>query len=118
MVAYSDHTCVSFLVNSHHDSKVPNEQDPLVCSQTPIIKHEYPKEDTPRNHTDNLDPTLWSDLKDFELSKPTIGLKMTSDNADTVYSCTDHSQSLEMDFGGFSSHFISTDFHFDESHLL
>ncbi|XP_061356062.1 probable WRKY transcription factor 70 [Gastrolobium bilobum] len=115
MVTYSD-TLDSFLVNgSHPDSKVPNEQDPPISSQDPTIIKEHPKQETPSDLTDNLDPTLWSDLKDFELSKPaTIPLKMASDNADTVYSCTG-SQSLDLDFGVFSSHF---GIHFDESNLL
>ncbi|OIV98074.1 hypothetical protein TanjilG_09567 [Lupinus angustifolius] len=113
MVTYSD-TLDSFLVNSNSDSKVPNEKDAPFCSQ--IIKQEYPKEDIPNDLKDNLDPTLWSDLKDLELYKPAIVLSKV-DNADTVYSCTDDSQSLDLDFGVFPSHF-STDFHFDESHLL
>ncbi|KAE9604100.1 hypothetical protein Lal_00002295 [Lupinus albus] len=89
MVTYSDTL----------DSKVPNEKDTTFCSQIiPIIKQEYPKEDTFNNDLkDNLDPTLWSDLKDLELYKPAIV--------------------LSKDFGVFHSHF-STDFHFDESHLL
>ncbi|CAL0305343.1 unnamed protein product [Lupinus luteus] len=118
MVTYSD-TLDSFLVNSNSDSKVPNEKDTPFCSQIdPIIKQEYPKEDTSNDLKDNLDPTLWSDLKDLELYKPAILLsKVQSDNADTVYSCTDDSQSLRLDFGVFPSHF-STDFHFDENHLL
>ncbi|XP_019414293.1 PREDICTED: probable WRKY transcription factor 70 isoform X2 [Lupinus angustifolius] len=94
MVTYSD-TLDSFLVNSNSDSKVPNEKDAPFCSQ--IIKQEYPKEDIPNDLKDNLDPTLWSDLKDLELYKPAIV--------------------LSKDFGVFPSHF-STDFHFDESHLL
>ncbi|KAJ1387528.1 WRKY domain [Sesbania bispinosa] len=104
MVKYSD-TWDSFLVNSHHgdESKVPNLQAPPI---SPTVKQEYPNDDT-----DNL----WSDLKDFELSKPAI---VPSDNVDTVYSCTG-SQNLDMDFGVFSSHHFTTDFHFDdESHLL
>ena len=112
----------SYLVNFHNpDSKVsPHEHDPPISSQTPtIVKQEHPKEDTQSDLTDNLDPSLWSDLKDFELSKPAITpIKMASDNADTVYSCTG-SQCLDMDFGVFSSHHFGTDFPFvDESHLL
>lgn len=116
LVTDSD-TWDSFLGNSHPDSKVPNEQDHLISSPTPTVKQEYSKEDTLSDLTDNLDPSLWSDLKDFELSKPAImPLKMASDNADTVYSCTG-SRSLDMDFGVFSAHFV-TDFHFEESQLL
>ncbi|CAL0319612.1 unnamed protein product [Lupinus luteus] len=116
MITYSD-TLDSILMNSNSDSKVPNEKDPSICSRTPIIKHEYHKQDMPNDLKDNLDSTLWSDLKDFEQYKPVIvPSKMKSHNADTVYSCSDF-QSLDMDFGVFSSPF-STDFHFDESHLL
>ncbi|KAE9608774.1 hypothetical protein Lal_00020277 [Lupinus albus] len=110
MITYSD-TLDSILMNSNSDSKVPNEKDPS------IIKREYYKQDMLSDLKDNLDSTLWSDLKDFEQYKSVIvPPKMKSHNADTVYSCNDF-QSLDMDFGVFSSPF-STDFHFDESHLL
>ncbi|TKY73954.1 WRKY transcription factor 70 [Spatholobus suberectus] len=109
MVTYSE-TWDSFLKNSHPDSNVPNEQhDPPIRSQSPIVKQEYPNDDTP---SDLTDANLWSDLKEFELSNAKPALKIASENADTVYSCTG-SRSLDMDFGIFSSHFSSDDFHFD-----
>ncbi|TKY56379.1 WRKY transcription factor 70 [Spatholobus suberectus] len=112
-------TWESYLLNSDHGSKVPNVQDHHISSPSLIEKQEFPKEDSPSDVTDHkLDPTLWSDLKDFEPSKPAImTLKMESDNnADNVYSCID-SQRLDMDFGVASVHF-GTDFRFDESQLL
>ncbi|OIV96880.1 hypothetical protein TanjilG_00462 [Lupinus angustifolius] len=116
MITYSD-TLDSTLMNSNSDSKVPNEKDPSICSRIPVIKQEYHKQDMPSDLIDNLDSTLWSDLKDFEQYKSVIvPSKMKSHNADNVYSCTDF-QSLDNDFGVLSSPF-STDFHFVESHLL
>ncbi|RDX68501.1 putative WRKY transcription factor 70, partial [Mucuna pruriens] len=113
MVTYSE-TWDSFLENSHHDSNVPNEQhDPPVRSQSPIVKQEHPN-DYSNDPSDLTDANLWSDLKDFELSN---SLKIASENADTVYSCTG-SQCLGIDFGIFSSHFSTDDFHFDENRLL
>lgn len=115
MVTYSE-TWNSFLENSHPaDSNVENEQqhDPPIRSQSPIVKQECHNDDTP---SDLTDANLWSDFKDFELSNSKSALKIASDNADTVYSCT-ASRSLDMDFGMFSSHF-TTDFDFDDSHLV
>lgn len=59
----------SYLVNSDRESKVPNVQDNDHHNSSPSIdiKQELPKEDTPSDITyHKLDPSLWSDLKDFE----------------------------------------------------
>ncbi|RDX60870.1 putative WRKY transcription factor 70, partial [Mucuna pruriens] len=60
-------TWESFLLNSDHDSEVPpNVQDHHICSPSLTIEQEFPKENTSSDVTDfNLDPILWSDLKDF-----------------------------------------------------
>ncbi|XP_027338982.1 LOW QUALITY PROTEIN: WRKY DNA-binding transcription factor 70-like [Abrus precatorius] len=97
MVAYSD-TWDSFLVNSHPDSNVPNEEDSPIISKSPNIKRENPNDDT---LSDLTDANLWSDLKDIEISNPSVHLIMQTG-----------SQCLHMDFG------FSTDFHFDGGHLL
>lgn len=116
IVTYSENWD-STLENSHPaDSNVQNQQqnDPPIRSQSStIVKQECHNDDTP---SDLTDANLWSDLKDFELSNAKPALKMVSANADSVYSCTG-SRSLDLDFGIFSSHF-STDFDFDESHLV
>ena len=95
-------TWESSLANSHPDSKVPKEQDHSISSPIPNIKQEHSKVDTPIDVADHkFDPTLWSDLKDIELSKPSImPLKMAPDNAD-------------MDFGVDSVHFGTDGFRFD-----
>ncbi|XP_020210355.1 probable WRKY transcription factor 70 [Cajanus cajan] len=60
-------TWESYLLNSDRDSKVPNVHDHHSPSLT--IKREFPKENTSSDVTDhNLDPSLWSELKDFESS--------------------------------------------------
>lgn len=116
MVSFSEDTnWDSILVNSNPHSKEVltnyDQQDShVISSERSIVKQEYPNNDdstTPRSDvTDNLlDPNLWSDFKDFELSK------------DIVYSCTE-SQNLEIDFGVFSSDFSNDLIYFDESHLL
>lgn len=92
----------SFLVNSKPESKVPIEvQNPPITSQSQTVKQEYPNEaSTSSDVTDNLDPNMWSDLKDFELSKPA---KMPSSNVNTVYMCSEY-QNLEKEYYGvFSS---------------
>ncbi|XP_054789115.1 probable WRKY transcription factor 70 [Prosopis cineraria] len=95
------------------ESKAQNDDQkahgrPLISStsSTPTIKQEYPKEDTPLSEiTDNMEPSLWSDFKDFELSEP---LKMlTEHNADTVYS----GGGGAMDFGADQSAGFGTDHH-------
>ncbi|TKY56378.1 hypothetical protein E2542_SST20822 [Spatholobus suberectus] len=99
--------------------KVPKTQDHHISSPSLTIKQEFSKEDPSSDVTDHkLDPILWSDLKDFQPSKPAImPLKMESDNnADNVYSCTD-SQRLGMNFVAASVYF-GPDFHFDETQLL
>ncbi|GAU46463.1 hypothetical protein TSUD_402300 [Trifolium subterraneum] len=114
MVAFSaDTNWDSFAVNHHPHSKeiVVHQDSPIISSERPIVKQEYPNNDdntTPQRSdlTDNLleDNNLWSDFKDFELSKPaTLSFNNVapSDNADNVYSCTE-SQNLEIDFGLFS----------------
>lgn len=78
MVTYE--TWDSFLENSHADLNVPNEQkqhDPPIRSQSPIVKQEYPNDES-----DPTDADLWSDLKDFELSNEKPGFKIVSENAD------------------------------------
>ncbi|RDX60869.1 putative WRKY transcription factor 70, partial [Mucuna pruriens] len=109
----------SYLVNSDRDSNLPNLQDRhIISSPSLTIKQQFPKEETPTDVIDHkLDPNLWSDLNDFQPSKPTtMPLQMESDNADNEYSYTD-SQCLLMDFGVASVHF-GTDFHFDQSQLF
>ncbi|XP_050877081.1 probable WRKY transcription factor 70 isoform X1 [Lathyrus oleraceus] len=88
------------------------QDSPIITSERPIVKQEYPNNDdsttTPRSDlTDDLfDANLWSDFKDFELSKPDT----------SVYSCSE-SQNLEIDFGVFSD-FSNDLVYFDERHLL
>ncbi|CAK8567762.1 unnamed protein product [Lathyrus sativus] len=118
MVTFSaDTNWDTFLVNSQPCSKEVltnyNQQDsPIVTSERPIVKQEYPNNDegttTPRSDlTDDLfDANLWSDFKDFELSKPDTSL----------YSCSE-SQNLEIGFGVFSD-FSNDLVYFDERHLL
>ncbi|CAJ1974539.1 unnamed protein product [Sphenostylis stenocarpa] len=94
MVTYSE-TWDSFLENSHPDSNVPNEQQqhsPPIRSQSPIVKQEYPNHDE-TDPSDLTDSNLWSDLKDFELPNDKPSLKIASENADTVFSCTGLSES-------------------------
>ncbi|KAK4273787.1 hypothetical protein QN277_017118 [Acacia crassicarpa] len=58
-------------------NKAPHDDQKASSSPTPTIKQEYPKVDTPVSEiTDNSDPNLWPDWKDFELSEP---LKMSDD---------------------------------------
>ncbi|KAK4273786.1 hypothetical protein QN277_017117 [Acacia crassicarpa] len=60
-------------------NKASNDDQKASSSSTPNMKQEYPKVDTPLSEiTDNSDPNLWPNLKDFELLEP---LKM-SDNLD------------------------------------
>ncbi|WJX40703.1 WRKY transcription factor [Trifolium repens] len=131
MVAFSaDTNWDSFPVNPHHHSKeiVVHQDSPIITSERPIVKQEYPNNDDNTTQisdlTDNLldDQNLWSDFKDFELSKPAATLSFNNvapsddNNADNVYSCTE-SQNLEIDFGLFSD-FSNDLVYFDESNLL
>ncbi|XP_061339206.1 probable WRKY transcription factor 70 [Gastrolobium bilobum] len=108
-------TWESFILNSDPDSNIPNEQDHHISSPSLTKKQEYPKENNSSDVTDHeLDPSLLSDLKDSEPSKPVImPLKMESVNAD---SCIVF-QHLDIDFEVESVH-LATDFHFDENQLL
>ncbi|XP_061339214.1 probable WRKY transcription factor 70 [Gastrolobium bilobum] len=66
-------TWESFILNSDPDSKIPNEQDHHISSPSLTIKQECPKENNSSYVTDRkLDPSLLSDLKDSEPSKPVI----------------------------------------------
>ncbi|XP_028778885.1 probable WRKY transcription factor 70 [Neltuma alba] len=90
------------------DSKIiPNE----VIKVHPIKQeHHHPREETPSYLTNSGldDPILWSDLKD--LSEAAMVPLGSSDNADTVYSC---SGSLDFGVEYDSVRFASDDFHFD-----
>lgn len=124
MVTFSDtnNNWDSFLVNFHHHSKVLNydqHDDPLISTSQirPNVKQEYLNDERSELTEDLLDPNLWCDLKDFELSKPAINLSFNTVVSDTVYSSTE-SQNLEIDFGVFSSDFSNDLIYFDESHLI
>ncbi|KAI4306968.1 hypothetical protein L6164_030203 [Bauhinia variegata] len=112
----------SFLVNQPEPdpSKVTYEEDqnpfssltPIIKEETiPIIKEEYPKEETPSDVTDNMDPSIWSELKDIE---PAVmpSSKMASDNHS-------HSTDMEMDFSVDSVFGTDRDrFHFDDNQFI
>ncbi|KAL5075352.1 hypothetical protein RYX36_014336 [Vicia faba] len=118
MVTFSaDTNWDTFLVNSQPQSEEVltnyiQQGSPIVSSERPIVKQEYPINDdittTPRSvlADDLFDANLWSDFKDFELSKPDT----------SVYSCSE-SQNLEIGFGVFSD-FSNDLVYFDERHLL
>ncbi|CAJ1970555.1 unnamed protein product [Sphenostylis stenocarpa] len=109
-------TWESYFLNSDHDS---DPRGPLITSPTLFIKQDFSKEThTSSDLTDHklLDPIMLSDLKDFELSNPTVvplGKEFGNSTADNVYSCTD-SQNLDMDFGGVAPDDFGTHFHFDK----
>ncbi|KAK4273785.1 hypothetical protein QN277_017116 [Acacia crassicarpa] len=79
------------------ESNKPPDDDQKASSSTPTVKQEYPKEDTPLSEiTDNSDPNLWPDLKDFELSEPLKMLDKLDFGVDqSVGFGTDHYLHLE-----------------------
>ncbi|CAI8598696.1 unnamed protein product [Vicia faba] len=103
-----------FRCTRKHDQgcRATKQGSPIVSSERPIVKQEYLINDdittTPRSvlADDLFDANLWSDFKDFELSKPDT----------SVYSCSE-SQNLEIGFGVFSD-FSNDLVYFDERHLL
>lgn len=118
MVTFSSDTnWDTFLVNSQPHTKEVltnyiQQDSPIMSSERAIVKQEYPNNDdsttTPRSvlADDLFDANMWSDFKDFELSKPDA----------SVYSCSE-SQNLEIGFGVFSD-FSNDLVYFDERHLL